>query len=135
MLVYYVDANVFLRFLLKDNDALYHKAEQYFKDAQARKIELILTTEILLEINYVLKGVYAVSRQETGEKLKSIILTSYITVIDREILIKALDIYRKINVDLADIILYEKAVSKGVKVLSFDTTDMKKIMKASSDSS
>lgn len=124
---YYIDANVFLRFLLKDDTDLYTEAESFLRQASDGKIKIVLLSEILLEINYVLRSVYSLNRKEIAEKLSSIIKTPYIQVPDRTALIEALEKYKKINVDLADLILYEKAEENGAEVFTFDATDFKKI--------
>jgi len=127
MKTYYVDANIFLRFLLNDHESFSRQARRYLEKAQRGEVRLVLTTEIILEINYVLRSVYSLARQETAKKLQVIVRTSYVDVLERDLLVEVLDKYERINVDLADLILYEKAQMAEAGVLSFDKADMKKI--------
>ena len=57
MAKYIVDTNVFLRFLLKDNEEYFKKARRYFLQAKKHQITLILLPVVVLEINDVLKEV------------------------------------------------------------------------------
>ena len=124
---YFADANIFLRFLLKDHAEYFNLAKTYFEQAQDGRITVFLATETVLEINYVLRGVYTLSRQETAEKLPTIVQAPYLKVLDREILIEVVDKYKLINADLADLILYEKAQLAGAEVLTFDKSDFKMV--------
>ena len=126
MAKYIVDTNVFLRFLLKDNEEYFKKARRYFLQAKKHQITLILLPVVVLEINYVLRGVYALSRQESAKILSSLIKSPLLVVKERKTLIKAVDSYEKINIDLADVYLSAAAQEENAKVLSFDR-DFEKI--------
>ncbi|MGI6776239.1 MAG: PIN domain-containing protein [Patescibacteria group bacterium] len=126
MAKYIVDTNVFLRFLLKDNEEYFKKARRYFLRAKKHQITLILLPVVVLEINYVLKGVYSLSRQESAKILSSLLKSPLLMVKERKTLIKAVDSYEKINIDLADVYLSAAAQEENAKVLSFDK-DFEKI--------
>ncbi len=117
----YLDANILLRILLKDDEESFERAQQYFMKARQKKIQLVLLSEIILEVQYVLRKVYSISRKETGQILKKIIRTLYIDCPDRHLYDSALDLYIRFNIDLVDIILFKKAQAENAKVLSFDS--------------
>lgn len=129
MKTYYADTNLFVRFVMQDGGELFHLAKKYVAQAKSGEIEIVVLAEILIEINYVLRKVYNLSRKEVGEYLRSIIETPYLTVPEREVLIVALEKYERVNADLIDVILYEKAKEANAEVLSFDKADFKKIKK------
>lgn len=126
---YYLDANIILRFVLKDNKVQYPQARDYFARAQKGEITLILIPEAVIEVNYVLRSTYGQLRLEVAKILKSLIHTPYIEVAERILLMEAVDMYAQINADLVDIILFLKAKADSAEVLSFDATDFKKIRK------
>lgn len=128
MLTYYLDANVILRFLLRDNEKFYSQAKEVFTSAQQGEVQLVVTIETILELNYVLRGVYTLSREKTAEQLSVIVSTPYLDISDRSILSNALQKYLQLNVDFADCILFEKARAADAEVFSFDS-DMKKLAK------
>lgn len=125
---YVVDANVFLRFILRDHEKYYQIAKDYFSRAKEGKIVLILIPEVVLEINYVLRGVYSLSRKESAEYLASFVKSPYLQVQKRDALMEAIEKYKRLNVDLADLFIYETAQSEKAEVLSFDE-DFEKIKK------
>lgn len=120
------DTNVFLRFLLRDNEKYYLEAEKYFSQAKKKKLVLILIPQVVFELNYVLRGVYSLSRKESAEILTRLVKSPDLEVKNRQILIETIEKYQKINADLVDLFIYETAKDEGAKVISFDK-DFRKI--------
>ncbi|MEK7079323.1 MAG: PIN domain-containing protein [Patescibacteria group bacterium] len=125
---YFLDTNVILRFLLKDNEKYYNQARGYFEKAKRGEIELNLIPEVLFEIDYVLRGVYSLTKDEVVDILLKLIKTPYLAISNRGVLITTVDKYQSTHVDLFDVYLYYYSLSKGTEVLSFDK-DFEKIMK------
>lgn len=123
---YYVDANIFLRFILNDNERLAKKAKDYFQKAKEGNVKLIFASEILMEINYVLLKVYSVPKSKIIEYLSTIIKTPYLEIPDRKILLNSLDIYQKYSIDFIDALLFSYSIENNSEVLSFDA-DFKKL--------
>ncbi|OIO15495.1 hypothetical protein COV53_04005 [Candidatus Gottesmanbacteria bacterium CG11_big_fil_rev_8_21_14_0_20_37_11] len=117
---YFIDTNILLRFLLKDNKLLFAQAEKYLKDAERGEIQLILLPTVLFEIDYVLRGVYLLKRKESAELLSTLAKTTYLQIDHREIFIRSVEKYKQLNIDLFDIYLYFKARAENAEVLSFD---------------
>lgn len=121
MKTYFVDANIFLRFILEDNKKLAKKAKEYFQKAKEEKIKLIFTPEIIMEINYVLLKVYSVDKVKVVDYLSTLIKTPYLEIINRKILLNSLDVCQKYPVDFIDALLFSYAKENNSSVLSFDT--------------
>lgn len=126
MKTYFADANIFLRFILKDHEKLTAKSRQYFSQAKSKQITLIVLSEIILEIEYVLRKVYKISRKEIGVHLSNLVNTSFFLISERTIYAEAIKIYNQTNLDLVDIFLFLKAKKENAQVLSFDR-DFKKL--------
>ena len=62
-----VDANVVLRYILHDDEALYPTAEQTMREGA------YLLPEVLAEVVYVLFGVYSVPRAELASRLQVLV--------------------------------------------------------------
>lgn len=120
MPIYYIDTNFFLRFLLKDNLSQLKTVKIYFSKAKSRTIKIVCLTEIILEIEYVLRKIYKYQRTIIGQFLLFILNISYLEFSDRDVLYKSLKIYQKQSIDLVDLILYFKAKKNTAEVLSFD---------------
>lgn len=117
---YIVDTNIFLRFLLRDNEELFQKAKKYLTDAKEKKIILILIAQVVFEIDYVLRGVYKLSRQESTDYLAKLVKIPYIQVENRVIIAETIEKYKEKNIDLVDLFLMETAKQEKAEVLSFD---------------
>ncbi|PIY68906.1 hypothetical protein COY90_03385 [Candidatus Roizmanbacteria bacterium CG_4_10_14_0_8_um_filter_39_9] len=117
---YFIDTNVILRFLLRDNEGCYKKAVGYFGDAKAGNIQLHLIPEVIFEIDYVLRGVYSIPKQEIVEICLKLVKSPLLKINDRSVLIQALEMYKTMNIDLFDIYLHYFALNKKSTVLSFD---------------
>lgn len=126
MKAYYADANIFLRFVLKDDKNLSKQAKEYFIQAKEGKIELIFATEIIMEIIYVLLKFYSLPKQKVIEHVSTLVKTPYLKIPNRKIILKSLDIFQKYNVDFVDALLFTYATENNSSVLSFDT-DFKKL--------
>jgi predicted nucleic-acid-binding protein len=117
---YYVDSNFFLRFILKDNLNQWKVANDYFKEAKLEKVKLVFLTETIIEIEYVLRKVYKLSRKIISKYLLTLLSISYFEITDRELLKNALLYYVKKNIDFVDIIIFLKAKEENAEVLTFD---------------
>lgn len=126
MKIFFLDTNVFLRFILKDNLVLWKKAENYFLQAKEEKIHLIILPEIILEIEYVLRKVYGIPKLQIYRQLSFIATIPYVEIRNREIISNAVNSYVRKNVDLLDLFLFYTAAYENAQVLSFDK-DFKKL--------
>lgn len=121
-----IDTNVFLRFLLKDNQQQYDQAVDYFTQARESKIEIVVLPQVLFELIYVLNGFYNMSKQEVYDVISKIVKSDYLDVFDRDIWLKVLPTWLEKNIDAVDIYLYYYAQTYNCHVLSYDR-DYKKL--------
>ena len=128
MRVYLADANIFLRFLLEDDLVMARKSKSYFLSAKKGQIRIKVISEIIPEMEYVLRKVYLRTRKTISSCLLNLVRTSYFEIEQRELWIQTLSQYSKINVDLVDIFLFLKAEKEKASVLSFDR-DFKKLQR------
>lgn len=128
MKTYFADANIFLRFILKDDKKLAAKSRYYFTQAKTKEIILVVLSEIILEIEYVLRKVYKIKRKEISSRLSELTNTSYFTISERTVYGEAIKVYNQTNIDLVDIFLFLKAQKEKAEVLSYDN-DLKKLKK------
>ncbi len=123
---YLLDTNVILRFLLQDNKKYYQIALNYFKKAQQKQIEIDIIPEAILELDYVLRGVYNLSKNEVVNILSKLIKTPYINIENRDLMLNIIEEYEKKSVDLFDVYLFYLAKNKKSEVITFDR-DFKKL--------
>ena len=113
-----VDANVILRYLLKDNEKFYKEAEILFDNAFSGKKKILILHSVVAEVVYVLLKLYKVSRKEIAEVLTGLVKIKGIKVQDREILLNAFKLFKNKDLDFVDCLLC--AYSRKYQVVSFD---------------
>jgi len=87
---------------------------------------LKIISEIIPEIEYVLRKVYKVSKDKIVDNLLLIMEASYLDIENRSEWTKSLNLYLKNNIDLIDSFLYISKLKYDMKILTFDK-DFKKI--------
>ena len=118
-----LDANIILRYLLNDNEAMAEAAERYLNSGDAT-----VTTEVIAEVVYVLKGVYSLERDILANAVKGFL--DLVECRDREVLSLALDTFAERNLDFVDCVLYAYHVVKGAEIATFDKKLLKLIAKS-----
>ncbi len=113
-----VDANVLLRYLLKDDEGLYKKAESFFREVfTGRKVAYILQA-VVAEVVYVFGKVYKVPKRGVSETLLELLSRRGIRVQDGKVTLKALCLYGEKNLDFVDCLIC--AYGGNIDVVSFD---------------
>jgi predicted nucleic-acid-binding protein len=83
--------------------------------------ELFLADLIVAETVYVLELFYEVSRGQVAEIMRSLLAMRSIVVIDRDVLLRAAEVYEVDRLDFAEAYLVACAESTGVgRIASFD---------------
>lgn len=107
-----IDANVILRYLLRDNDEMSQRAKTIIEAGA------FTLPEIIAEVVYVLKGVYSVPRDEIADTL--IQFLGLVGMENKEVVVTALFLYGKQNLDFVDCILLARHRLLGETVATFD---------------
>lgn len=110
-----IDANIVLRYLLKDHKSFYPKSKQIIE-----KNDVHILTEVMAEIVYVLEKVYKVPRNNISEALSELISYPNITVSDEPVCYESLKLYRIENIDFVDSIIASYSRLNGDLVYTFD---------------
>ena len=108
-----LDANVILRYLLNDNEAMAKEAESIIKTEVT-----MVPIEVIAEVVYVLKGVYSVDRVKIRDALMEFL--SEVTVAEKEVIQIGLEAYVENNLDFVDCILYAYSCVKKSDIKTFD---------------
>ncbi len=114
------DTNVVLRYLLRDHEAHYAQAHEFFEAVREGKRHALLLEGVLVECIYVLTKFYQVPRSEAAEKLQGLLLYKGMRNPDRGELLAALKRYEGTNLDIVDCILLAKGANEETEVFSFD---------------
>jgi uncharacterized protein len=124
----FVDANVFLRFFVKDAPALYEKAKNLFEDAENGKVKLQTSELVVAEIVWVLESYYDLSRKEIVNVLATLLASKNLRIANHARVGEAVKLYASGNMDFVDAynIAYVKS-KEHTKIATFDVKHFKKI--------
>ena len=107
------DANMILRYLLRDNESMANQAKQYLIAGN-----VTVTIEVIAEVVYVLQGIYDMERQEVADKAMR--LLQLVDCRDYDILPLAIRTYAEQNLDFVDCVLYAYHKVRGAEIATFD---------------
>jgi predicted nucleic-acid-binding protein len=108
------DANVVLRYLLNDDEAMARIACEVIEDSAIR-----IPIEVLCEVVFVLQKVYRVSREEIATQLKTLARRANVTLARPNAILNALDFFAATNLDFVDCLLAGYA-GEGEQIVTFD---------------
>lgn len=113
----FVDTNVLVRHLTGEPPAMATAATVYLRDEP----ELFLADLVAAETIYVLESFYETPRGKVAEIMRSLLAMGSIVVVDRDVLLRAVEVYEVDRLDFAEAYLVACAESTGVgRVASFD---------------
>ncbi len=117
----FVDTNLFLRYLTKDDPAKYDRCRELFKKAVEGKVSLFTSEMVIAELIWTLLSYYKVPKAEVIEKVSIIISTPTLHLVDKAIIADSLILYSQKNIDFIDAYnaLFMKFHGLG-KIYSYD---------------
>ena len=115
----FVDTNILIRHLTGDPPELATGATAYLEAAD----DLYLTDLVVNETVYVLESFYEAPRTRVAEAIRSLLALGSMIVVDRGLLLRAVEVYETARLDFAEAYLVACAESTGIfRVASFDKT-------------
>ena len=128
MKTYYLDSNAVLRYFLGDIEPQYEKVEQCLLKAKKGQVRVNLCSEVIMEVEFVLRKFYDLPRKKIVKLLLGLIKNSYIKIDNINELLEVINLFEDINIDFVDVLLFVRAKNDGAEVLSFDK-DFKRLEK------
>ena len=117
----YADTNIFVRYLTGEPVELSKKVSKFFKELESGKYKLFVCDLVVSELVYVLENVFEMPKKEICENVKILMIKNNIILENTQIIFKALDVYRDLNVNFVDAYIYCYSAKNGVnKYFSFD---------------
>jgi predicted nucleic-acid-binding protein len=112
-----LDTNVIVRHLTGDPPADARRATA----ALAAADRLVVTDVVFAETVFVLESFYEAPRESVATRMRSLLAMPSVVVLDRDLLLRALELYEVDRLDFAEAHLVATAEATGVgAVLSFD---------------
>jgi predicted nucleic acid-binding protein len=98
----FVDTNIFLRYLTKDDASKFEKCKEIFKKAMKGEIAITTSGMVIAELVWTLLSYYKVPKAEVVEKVTVIVGTKNLSIPDKHIVADALVLYARKNIDFID---------------------------------
>jgi predicted nucleic acid-binding protein len=124
---YFVDSNVFLRYLNKDECQHAATAASLFQKAKDGEVELFCGPPVFFEIAWVLKSFYKLPNADILDTLESILSIPNLKVFDTEYVAAAISLAREKDSGFADSYIAVTAQDKNMGVASFNSKHFKKL--------
>jgi len=119
-MVYLLDTNIIIRFLVGDNEEHLEKSTKYFEQIEQGLIEVEILSDVLMEAFFVLTKFYKLPKKEVISDLKVILSFKGIVNINKVILFETLSIIENKNIDFVDALICAKCRFQNYDKLSFD---------------
>ena len=127
----WLDTNVILRFLLKEDPQLFQAVEPLFLQTEQGDLEIYIHPIIIAELIWTLESYYEYSKEKIAEVMIQLVEAKGVVVPDKEVIVGALQDYKEKNVDFIDSYLVQYANKKGP--LTVYTLDKKHFSRLNGD--
>jgi len=118
---YQLDANVILRFVLRDHEELSAKALEIMQAAEEGRIVLHCDPVIMSEVAFVLSSTYDATRREIAETLENVLKRESVVLPNKQRYLRALRIYAESNAHFGDACACAAAIEECEgRLFSFD---------------
>ena len=98
----FIDTNIFLRYLTKDDASKYDKCREIFKKCVEGKLELVTSVIVIAELIWTLLSYYKVQKADVIEKISILVSTDNLYIPDKDIITDALVLYSRKSIDYID---------------------------------
>ncbi len=119
-MIYLLDTNVIIRFLVGDHKAFLKQSIEYFKEIESAKLQVEILEGVLMEAFFVMTKFYKLPKSEVISDLKSILALEGVINSNKTILHETLTIIDTKNIDFVDALICAKSNLQGYGKLSFD---------------
>ncbi len=124
-MVYLLDTNVIIRFLVGDHEEYLAKSIEIFRQIESVKLQVFVLDGVLMEAFFVLTKFYKLPKEEVIDDLKMILALNGVVNANKPILFETLNVLENKNIDFVDAMICAKSKLEGFGKLSFDD-DLKK---------
>lgn len=122
-----VDTNLLLRFLTGEPAKQAARAKELFAANESGEVSLVIVPLIVAEVVFVLTGkVYGHDRGQVASAMIPLLQSPSLDVEHRDVLLKALELFRDYPIDYVDAFLAAQARLSDKAIASFDA-DFKRI--------
>ena len=116
-----LDTKVIVRFLTGDKDNKYRHLFSFFESLEEGRKHVVIKHLVLFQTVFVLKSVYQVKKEQIVESLLDLLKYKGITIKDKKIITRTLEIWRDNNNEIVDCYLVASLENDDQNILySYD---------------
>ena len=124
----FVDTNVLIRLIVKDDDLQRMACEKLLEKAQRKEVVLYILPIAVLEMVWVLEKYYKLNKKTIGDLVEAVLNTPEFKCDMEDVFKKALKTYEEKNIKFADAVMGFWGLEKGLStVYTYDEKDYKRI--------
>jgi predicted nucleic acid-binding protein len=124
----FVDSNVFLRYITRDDQGQTDRAKKLFKQAHSGEISLVTGPPVLFEIAWTLKIRYKQPPHRVLDFLESLVTTPWISMPDKDLALEAVRLAKNTEQDFADAYIHASACKSGaIGIATFNRKHFEKM--------
>ena len=97
-----LDTNVIIRFLTADKNPKYKNLYSFFKSLENGEMHVELKLIVFFQVVFVLKSYYKVPKEHIAEGLLALLEYRGITIKEKKIVCRTLELWRDRNVEIVD---------------------------------
>jgi predicted nucleic acid-binding protein len=128
MTEYFVDTNLFIRYLTNDDADKADRVERLLREAAAGQTRLVTAEMVLAEVVWVLESSYGLKAPAVTPLIRAILATPGLEVINGSLVEQALVYYENRNIDFIDGYIVALMEKRGLTGLySFDRKHIDRI--------
>lgn len=120
----YIDANIFLRHLTRDDPKMAQACLDLFQKAKHKEVALTTTESVIAEVVFVLSSKqlpYNLSRMDIRTRLYPLLSLPGLRLPKRRVYLRALDLYASYTIDFEDALLIAHMErQKSKEIYSYD---------------
>lgn len=125
---YFVDTNLFLRFLTNDIPEQAELLENLLEKSKRGLVKLVVNSMVFAEIVWTLQSYYKYPKSKIDEIVSSIAASPAFEINEREILLQALEDFNSLNIDFIDAYIGAWMQNNGVdSIYTLNIKDFKRI--------
>ena len=128
MAEFFIDTNIFLRFLTNDIPEQAQSVEDVLKQAERGGVDLYTSALTLAEIVWTLESYYELPREDIRDKVIAILNTPGLQVEEADSLAQAVTLYADLNIDFIDAYNAVWMKDQGLsRVITFDAKHFNRV--------
>ena len=121
-MIYLIDTNIIIRYLIQDNKEHFAKSQKIFKQIERMDMHVEILDGVIMECLYVLIKFYKLPKNEVIDDMRTILYLDGIVNNNKHILLESLTIYKEKNIDFIDCQLCAKRKLENYEITRFDVS-------------